>query len=152
MSVLPRCICDPMDSLIGKYDPRCNRHFGISRPVDDKRVEQLAYIMSFLHSLGFDLEAVKRAADAWWAVKAGAAQPVQSAPRMLTNLEALKQLWQPCDLPDFRDPAFTKWRELPSDGEFVYRRDPENILSWLRAPIPQPTKDTQSATGAKDEK
>ena len=71
MSVLPRCICDPMEALVGKYDPRCNRHSSISSPVYDKRVEQLAYVMSFLHSLGFDLETVKQAADAWWAMKAG---------------------------------------------------------------------------------
>lgn len=70
MSVLPRCICDPLESLVGKYDPRCNRHSSIGSPVYDKRVKQLAYIMSYLHSLGFDLETVKQSADAWWAMKA----------------------------------------------------------------------------------
>ena len=33
------------------------------------QVEALAYVMQFLHSLGFDLRTVKHAADAWWKVK-----------------------------------------------------------------------------------
>jgi hypothetical protein len=32
MSILPRCICDPLDAIIGKYDPRCSRHLGTPRP------------------------------------------------------------------------------------------------------------------------
>ncbi len=72
MSALPRCICDPIDAMVGKFDPRCNRHHRSGSPADGKRVEQLAYIMSFLYGLGFDLETVKRAADAWWSVKASA--------------------------------------------------------------------------------
>lgn len=30
MSILPRCICDPLDAMIGKYDPRCCRHLGVN--------------------------------------------------------------------------------------------------------------------------
>jgi hypothetical protein len=36
---------------------------------DRKQAEQLAYVMQFLYSLGFDLDTVKRAADAWWQIK-----------------------------------------------------------------------------------
>ncbi len=77
MSVLPRCICDPIEAMGGNYDPRCNRH---SAALDSKRIEQLAYIMAFLQNLGFDLETVKRAADAWWAMKAGSAGVALGAP------------------------------------------------------------------------
>jgi hypothetical protein len=37
--------------------------------VDRKQAEQLAHVMQFLYSLGFDLDTVKRAADAWWQIK-----------------------------------------------------------------------------------
>lgn len=33
------------------------------------QVEQLALIMQFLYQQGFDLDTVKRAADAWWQTK-----------------------------------------------------------------------------------
>jgi hypothetical protein len=36
---------------------------------DRKQAVQLAYVMQFLCSLGFDLDTVKRAADAWWQIK-----------------------------------------------------------------------------------
>jgi hypothetical protein len=36
---------------------------------DRKQAEQLAHVMQFLYSLGFDLDTVKRAADAWWQIK-----------------------------------------------------------------------------------
>ena len=29
MSILPRCICDPFDAMLGKYDRRCSRHCGV---------------------------------------------------------------------------------------------------------------------------
>lgn len=55
MSILPRCICDPLDAMIGKYDPRCCRHLGVSRSplaVDDDQngmwaaVEEMRQLMT----------------------------------------------------------------------------------------------------------
>jgi hypothetical protein len=29
MSVLPNCTCDPLDAMMGNFNPKCNRHLGV---------------------------------------------------------------------------------------------------------------------------
>lgn len=50
--------------------------------------------------------------------------------------------WEHCEPPNFDNPDFTNWRNLPSDGKYVYHRDPSNISQWVRHPVP-PTGTSQ---------
>jgi hypothetical protein len=50
------------------------------------------------------------------------------------------QRWESCQHPDFSHESFTKWRELPSDGQYVYHRNPDKISDWLRFPVPRASK------------
>jgi hypothetical protein len=52
---------------------------------DRKQAEQLAYVMQFLYSLGFDLDTVKRAADAWWQIKGAPVSGVEASDKGVTE-------------------------------------------------------------------
>jgi hypothetical protein len=52
---------------------------------DRKQAEQLAYVMQFLYSMGFDLDTVKRAADAWWQIKGAPVSGVEASDKGVTE-------------------------------------------------------------------
>jgi hypothetical protein len=76
---------------------------------DRKQAEQLAYVMQFLYSLGFDLDTVKRAADAWWQIK-GAPVSGVALPDEAQSLEALPVAY-------LRSITHPDWLELCSKDE-----------------------------------
>jgi hypothetical protein len=46
--------------------------------VAEQRTTWLALVMQFLYERGFDLDTVKRAADAWWQIKAASVDQEQA--------------------------------------------------------------------------
>ena len=112
MSVLPRCTCDQLDAMVGKYDPRCNRHLGLKRPMmEEKDIDGL---IALLHPSNADLR--QRAGEMTAqelrsvravlvslapAIRAYAESIVRKEVRLLTSEEIIRVVNAPAQPGDF---------------------------------------------------